>query len=430
MGAVASLNLSAVSVEPGAEATIEIKVRNSGTVVDQFTLDVVGAAAAWAIVTPPSLNLLPGTEGVAAVSFRPPRSTDVAAGVVPFGVRVVSQQDAEGSTTEEGTVEVLPFRELYAELTPRTTRGRREGRTELAIDNRGNQPLNADLSATDPNEALLFHFSPPGLVAGPNTAAFSKLGVRARKSFLRGTPKTHVFQVLVATPSAPPVAVDGVMLQEPLLPKWFFKALLALLALLVLGAILWLTVLKPAIKSEAKKAVAGPLASQAAAQQALAANQAALGAAVNKLGGSPVPLASVGPTASPTPTTVSPLGDPFRLRLPTSATFPAGQTHADSYTVPANSTLNMADILLENPAGDTGTLTILQDGNPLLVENLDNFRDLDYHFVSPPQFTAGQKLIMSVNCGPTNGAQANPPVSNRACTPSVFVSGFLKTTTP
>ena len=429
MGAVASLSSTAIAVEPGSEATVEVKVRNTGTVVDQFTLDIVGASAAWTTANPPTLNLLPGTEGVSVVSFRPARSTDLPAGLIPFGVRVFSSQDPDGSTTEEGTVEVLPYRDVFAELNPRTTRGRREGRTELALDNRGNQPLNADLAGADPNNALLFHFSPPGLVAASNTAVFSKVGVRARKGFWRGTAKSHPFQVLVATPGAPPMAVDGVLLQEALLPRWFFKALLALVALAALLVIAWFALLKPAIKSEAKKAVAGPLASQAAQQAALAAGQQKLADGLAKAtGGSPIALPSVAvsPTAGANAGSNA-LGDPFRLRLPTSATFPAGQTKTDSYTVPANGTLNVADILLENPAGDTGTLTILQDGNVLLVENLDNFRDLDYHFVSPPQFTAGQKLIMQVACGATNGQQANPPVNNRACTPSVFVSGYLKT---
>ena len=57
------------------------------------------------------------------------------------------------------------------------------------------------------------------------------------------------------------------MLQEALLPPWVMKALMALLALLALAAILWLTLLKPAIKSAAKDAVKAPLAAQDAKVQ-------------------------------------------------------------------------------------------------------------------------------------------------------------------
>src|SRR5438132_31921 len=79
---------------------------------------------------------------------------------------------------------------------------------ELAVDNRGNQPLNADLAALDPNDALRFRFSPPSLVADPNAAVFSKLTVRPAKRFLRGVPKTHTFQALVKPKSTPPVTVE------------------------------------------------------------------------------------------------------------------------------------------------------------------------------------------------------------------------------
>src|SRR5713226_8059180 len=159
MGAAASLNPTTVSVEPGAEATTEIKVRNTGKVVDQFTLDVVGDPAAWSSVSPP-------------------RSSDVAAGAFPFGVRVTSKEDPAGSVTEEGSLEVGVFKDLFGELIPRTSRGSREGRHELAVDNRGNLALNADLDAVDPNDALRFRFSTPALVTEPNTATFAKLSVR------------------------------------------------------------------------------------------------------------------------------------------------------------------------------------------------------------------------------------------------------------
>ena len=434
MGAAASLNPTAVSVEPGAEATAEIKVRNTGTVVDQFTLDVVGDPAPWSRVDPPTLSLLPGSEGAATVHFSPPRSSDVAAGSYPFGVRVASKEDPSGSVTEEGTLDVGAFKDLLGELIPRTSRGRREGRHEVAVDNRGNLGLNADLEAIDPNNQLRFRFSPPGMVADPNTATFVKLAVRPVKAFLKGPPKTHPFQVLVKPKSTPPVTVDGVMLQEAILPPWIMKALLALVALLILATILWLTLLKPAIKSAAKDAVAAPLASQSAQMANLAAGQKALNDAVAPLVGHPVATPSLTPSPSASAVGSTAAGNPFHQRLPISQTFGAGSNKTDFYTVPANATLSISDILLENPAGDSGSVSIeVVDGattSTLLVENLDNFRDLDYHFVSPPVLTANQKLQLHVVCAAGNGSQSTPPAPGRACTPSTFFSGFLKTTTP
>ena len=114
----------------------------------------------------------------------------------------------------------------------------------------------------------------PSIIHSARSEIFA---VRPTKRFLKGPPKTHPFQVLVKPQSTPPVTVDGVMLQEALLPPWILKALVALVALLVLAAILWATLLKPAIKSAAKDAVSAPLAAQdakVAAQDAKVANLA------------------------------------------------------------------------------------------------------------------------------------------------------------
>jgi len=351
----------------------------------------------------------------------------VAAGSFPFGVRVASKEVPQGSVTEEGTLEVGGFKEIFGELMPHTSRGRTEGRHELAVDNRGNVRLNADLEATDPNGALRFRFSPAALVSDPNTASFTKVSVRPAKRFLKGPPKTHPFQVFVKPQSTPPVTVDGVMLQEALLPPWILKALIGLLALLALAAILWATLLKPAIKSAAKDAVAAPLAAQDAKAANLAAGQKALNDAVAPLVGHPVatptivPSTVVGATAS---------GDPFHQRLPVSQKFPANSNNTEAYTVGDKDTLSISDIVLENPQGDSGTFAIqVVDGSntsTLLQENLDNFRALDYHFVSPPVLTGKQKLQVQVTCPANNGAQATPPSPGRQCTPSVLFSGFLK----
>ena len=51
-------------------------------------------------------------------------------------------------------------------------------------------------------------------------------------------------------------------------------------------------------------------------------------------------------------------------------------------------------------------------------ENLANFRDLDYHFVSAVVFKGGDELTFAIQC-------ANPnPGPN--CTPAAYFSGFIR----
>ena len=97
MGASVTLVTPAVAVEPGQSVIVAIKVRNTGTVVDEFGLDVLGDAAGWATVSPASLNLFPGAEGDAQAVFAPPRAASTPSGLVPFGLRARSREDPAGS---------------------------------------------------------------------------------------------------------------------------------------------------------------------------------------------------------------------------------------------------------------------------------------------------------------------------------------------
>ncbi|MDQ3107441.1 MAG: hypothetical protein M3Q68_06500, partial [Actinomycetota bacterium] len=64
MGVTASLQSTSVAVTPGSEATVEVRVRNTGQIVDVLHVEVVGDAAAWAVVEPPSVSLFPGNDEV------------------------------------------------------------------------------------------------------------------------------------------------------------------------------------------------------------------------------------------------------------------------------------------------------------------------------------------------------------------------------
>lgn len=418
MGAVAFLETKSVAVAPGAEAVASIRVRNTGTVVDQFTLGVLGDAQGWATVAPPTLSLFPGAEETAQVTFRPPKSADVPAGEMPFGIRVDSKEDPAGDVVEEGVVDIAPFTDTYAELAPRTSRGSRRASHDLAIDNRGNIRLNAQVTANDPDKALNIDVNPPGVVADPGTAAIAKVGVRPRKSFWRGPPQTHPFRVEVLSPGSAPVGVDGTMLQEAILPPWTVRALIAALAvgLLAVLAIWYLT-------GQAQQA-----AQIAARQELLAA-----GASVDPSSGLPVipgqqrqdgkptsPPATGGPNVTPTatgtggPATTNP-GDTGTGSLPPSPTPSSfAATSRDGRLtlaepeelVPAEVTLYVTDLVFQN-AGTTPTGQIIvgrrdptQPANEvLLILQLENFRDLDFHWVTPLAFESGESLYLECPTG-------------------------------
>ena len=417
MGALVTLASKALEVVPGSVASCTVTVKNTGTVVDQFTIDVLGDPGAFASAEPPALSLFPGAEGSAVVSFAPPRNSSTPAGALPFGIRARSQEDPAGSAVEEGVLTVGTFSDTFAELVPRASRGSRGATHELAVDNRGNAHLNASVTAADADQLLGFDVRPPGLVVEPGTAGFAKVRVRPTKRFWRGQPKTRPFKVAVAGDDGQPIVLDGSMLQEAILPRWLVPALLALLGLLILAVVLWATLLQPAIKSATTQALADagftpkPSVAPGGGASPAPGGGSPSPAASPAPGASPSPVASVGPVASAGPPTPTPA--PVGNGVPQDGRLAADGSNPPSATF--GSTFYMTDLVFANPNGRAGTLQLLRDGFVLITLRLENFRDLDFHYVTPIVIQKGQKLSFTATC-----------TSSGACDPSVYFSGFVR----
>jgi type II secretory pathway pseudopilin PulG len=432
MALSATLNSPMLTAMPGDTTTCDIQVRNTGQVVDQYALGLLGDVQEWATVEPPVLNLYPGEAGTARITFSPPRSSKVHAGVVPFGLRIASREDPHGSRVEEGQVEILPFEDVKAELVPHVSSGRRSARFDLAVDNLGNYPMDVELFAEDPNDQLRFRLTRAAATVAPGTATLIRFQARPRKGFLKGQDKSHPFVLVVAPRNAEPVNADGAMVQQPLLPRWLLPALAALLAVILILVVLWFTVLKPTIQSTARAEAQQQNQQLAAAVQALRQQAAqngsgsgAGGAKAGAGGGAAGGGAATPPSGSAT-APIPPPPAPAAFRLGTTApanqapgTFTVTNLPASMQGVP----LGISDMLFQNPAGDTGDLQIRKKTGSTTVVLADfslvNFRDEDYHLLQPWEFTKTDQLQIAVSC--QNGT--GKPVTG-ACTAGVSFSGL------
>ncbi len=397
MGALAALATGSVRVEPGGVASVEIRVTNTGSIVDQYTLECLGDASGWTSVDPPTLSLLPGTEGTALVVFRPPRLPSLHAGVMPFGVLVRSKEDPGDTVSEEGIVDVAAFREQSVELIPRTSRGSRGANHELAVDNRGNVPLNAAAEGVDPDRLVELRIDPPVVAVGPGEAGFAKVRVQPVQTFWRGVPKTRTFQLAVQPDDGQPMTLTGTYLQEAMLPSWFARAVAATIALLAASVLLWALFLQPQIRSNAEDALRefGFTPAPAAAAQPAGAPAASGSSSGSAPGSSPAAPKVVSPPAGATGQT------PI-----------SGRLEGASGVTPSGGTLFVTDLVFSNPTGATGDLVLQRGTESLLVLKLDNFRDLDFHFVTPITISDGQTLQLAPTC--------------TACQPAVLYSGYIQ----
>ncbi|MET9555550.1 hypothetical protein [Streptomyces sp. NPDC006645] len=446
MSLTASLDDTSVAAEPGAETALPLQVLNSGSTVEEYRFEVVGACAAWSAVEPAVLSLYPGDSGTVSLMLRPPRDSTVPAGETPFGVRVVPTGDPAGTVVPEGRVTVLPFTETTAELVPRSSHGALSGRHRFAVDNRGNTPVTVRLGAQPGSELARVDFAAPELRIEAGRAEFGKLRVRPAKRMWRGAPVTHPFQVSAAPQPAAegqeapdPVLVDGSYQQEPLLPSWLPRALIVAAVVLIALVGLWYALLRPAVKSAAREAVTPEAVRSAVeADPSRSADGGDPGGAGSAGGDSAggdtagagtdggAPGSSTSP--SPGPSADAAAGTPTSAQVRVSDTVGGGASTGTALRVPAGQTFQLTDLVVQNPQGDAGTVVVSAGPETRVLSlGLENFRDSDYHFVTPIVVPAGGTVTMTIDCRRI-GRPVGAPAPSR-CTESLFLGGTMRAAT-
>jgi hypothetical protein len=433
MSVSASLDESTVTLEPGSEAALPVQVLNSGTTVEEVRFEVVGPCAGWAAVEPESMSLYPGASGTATITLHPPRSSSIMPGETPLGLRVVPTSDAAEAVVPERSVEILPFSDVTSEIVPRASHSAWRGRHEVAVDNRGNTHISVELEAREETERARLVFEPQELNIPPGEAKFAKLRVRPVNRVWRGAPVTHPFQVLVTqrplgqAPEPPmPVVLDGTYEQEAILPTWLPRVLIAAVLLLGLLAGLWYGLLRPTVRSAAKEAITPEAISDAQKEQSSeGADSGQSGSGGSNAGGSGGQSSGQdgggangsgggGGSDAPKRTKTTQVKDSVG----------GGATDRTALDVQDGKTFELTDIVVQNPQGDSGTVVVSSEEGQILDLALENFRDSDYHFVTPVEIPSGGKITISITCREVGKPVKAPKPSQ--CSESLFLGGWTR----
>lgn len=409
MTTVATLQQPVLEAVPGGTAATELLIRNSGDLVEAYRVEPIGEPAAWAVVEPAVVRLYPGADALVRLSFTPPRSPHVVPAELPYGVRVIPTERPGEITVPEGMLRVLPLRDTFAEITPRHSKTTRRAAHEVAVDNRGNVPVQARLTtgATDPD--LTVRIRPAALAVPPGHAGFVTVDVRhRRRRWRKGQSESRPFQVAVATDEEGPLLLDAGSVQRPVLAGAAGKVLAALLALLVIGAAVWFGLLKRAVESAARDAVATAPENLANVEPDGGAGAPGGGSAADPPGASPLASPSASPSGTPSAT---PTRRPTPRPTPRATTPPVANfnrslelttvlngTGTARYQVPSGKVLQITDMFVQNPQGDRGRADVLVNGARVITESLGNLRTNDYHVQSPLEVTAGRRVELRVTC--------------------------------
>ncbi|MEU6707906.1 COG1470 family protein [Streptomyces wuyuanensis] len=416
--------------------------------MDSFTLDVLGEAAEWTTVEPSSINVFPGDDARATLTFAPPRSAEVTSGGKAFALRVMAREDTEGSVVQEGTVEVGTYTEVAGELVPRTVRGARVARTKVAVDNLGNGPVTVQLMGSDESGDLAFQFVPPKITIEAGTTRLVPLRVRMKRRFMTGQPKTLPMEVTVLAADGSRTQIPGVVVQPPLLPRWLPKAATFATAGLVLALVIGPTILNAAPKSSAAEGTVtedsggttggggtgdkdgegakegeGDKPGEGTASPSDAPDDSTGGSAGGTSGGTSgggadtgkQKISGSGGGAAEAAVTIDSLT--FRLE---SAVKPADKGPFTSYSrkVEEGQTISISDIVLENAPGSKGTLEIRKNSDPLLRYDLARLQRDAAHWLEPIVFEAGDRIVLAVRCTESD---------SDTCAPAALFSGRVIT---
>lgn len=228
------LAAEAGSVTPGDEVRSVVLVRNTGAVVDEFHVVVQGAAAQWAAVSPNLLRLEPGEEGPAWVTFAPPRRSDVPTGLLTYSVAVTARSDADFVALEEGVIDVAPYEELAARLSPPGDEVRRAVPYTLTVANRGNGPAEVRLRAVATDPGLGFSIDPEVQeIPGGDVAEFDVVVHRPRR-LLPGGGDPRRFSLRLGLGSSDVAIIEAALDGESALARDLRRSAVVLAVVLVI----------------------------------------------------------------------------------------------------------------------------------------------------------------------------------------------------
>ena len=216
------------TVIPAGQAEASIHIQNSSTVVDVFTIEVLGLDDSWVAFSVNSVSLFPGDSGTSDLTLRVPRDSSAKAGTYPFTVKVASRKDRSISVDIECTLEVEPYYDVSAELHPQQLTGP-SGQFTATLTNSGNTEMQVGLNGTDPQAALSYSYSRQTPRLAPGESQQVTITVTARRQPLRGLPRSYPFQIKASGPlnTMPPLELHGALTVPPRLPRWAIPAAIA-----------------------------------------------------------------------------------------------------------------------------------------------------------------------------------------------------------
>jgi serine/threonine protein kinase len=235
-----TLNTTYIPVAAGSRVAVSLEVVNQSTLVDHFTVSVVGLPADWYTLPSNSLYLLPRDRDTASIMLHPPLRSTSSAGQHAFEVRITAQAQRIASVAKQAALDVAPFRTFTSDLQPPRVRNR--GVIEVAVTNTGNIANTFTLVPRDREGQLKFELAGKQYKVLAGNTEYIALKVAARNRPFIGSSSSVPYQVtLVPNDAATGTDVqNGEVYVTPRFPIWIIPLLLFACILCLLLSLLTL----------------------------------------------------------------------------------------------------------------------------------------------------------------------------------------------
>ena len=247
MTSTAAIPSEALTVDPGASVQLDILVSNPGAEPETVELVLEGIDPEWIAVPQPTLTLEPGVSGKILVLFRPPRSSESAAGDYPFVARVRTLTGEPGERSLSGILRVKAYHHLALEISPKKgaiSPMSRANTFELNIANLGNSDHSLLLSGSDPEDECAYEFDHENVAVGPGQSRETLVTVNPRSRKALSSSRLIGFGITARSVEAPSVvSTTGAQLE---VKPFLSPTMLAFLVFVVgLVGVLWAIQPKP-----------------------------------------------------------------------------------------------------------------------------------------------------------------------------------------
>ncbi len=236
--------LVSVTVMPGNDVTLVLRIRNQGEMVDTFDLRVDGLPATWWTISSPTVFLNPwGTSGdyevETQIRLHPPRTPQSEARAWPLMVVARSRSLGADVASAAARLTLEPFVTTVMHVGPERRAGRRHASFDVAVANQGNSPMEIAVTAGDSERRCPVAIAPERRVVAVGESIASVVRVRVPRPQIFGRPVDHFVDVShgVAGVDAEPVPQRVTFRQRPWLP-WWLPPIVAVLGVLLAALML------------------------------------------------------------------------------------------------------------------------------------------------------------------------------------------------